>query len=103
MGRRCLRSGSAAVVKHVKVQYAPGMLLKVVFSKFAGLTAAAVPHFKNWTGAARLIAIVIALALPPNLVVIAVIWNLDRAAHDASRARPLYSPRSVAAAVAAGR
>src|SRR5260370_5404325 len=75
------------------------MLLKVVFSKFAGLTAAAVPHFKNWTVAARLIAIVVALALPLNLVVIAVIWNLDSAAHDAQRASLLYSARSVAAAV----
>jgi PAS domain S-box-containing protein len=87
------------VVKHVKVQFAPGMLLKVVFSKFARLPAAAPPHFKNWTIAARLIAIVIALALPLNLVVIAVIWNLDSAANDAQRASLLYSARSVAAAV----
>src|SRR5712691_1351590 len=75
------------------------MLLKVVFSKFAGLPAAAVPHFKNWTIAARLIAIVIALALPLNLVVITVIWNLDSAANEAQRASLLYSARSVAATV----
>jgi PAS domain S-box-containing protein len=87
------------VVKHVKVQSAPGMLLKVVFSKFAGLPAAAALHFKNWTIAARLIAIVIALALPLNLVVIAVIWNLDSAADEAQRASLIYSARSVAAAV----
>jgi PAS domain S-box-containing protein len=87
------------VVKHVKVQFAPGMLLKVVFSKFAGLPAAVPPHFKNWTIAARLIAIVIALALPLNLVVIAVIWNLNSAASEAQRASLLYSARSVAAAV----
>ena len=87
------------MVKHVKVQSAPGMLLKVVFSKFAGLPAAAVPHFKNWTIAARLIAIVIALALPLNLVVITVIWNLDSAANEAQRASLLYSARSVAATV----
>src|SRR5260370_27932600 len=99
MGRRCRRSGSTAVVKHVKVQSTPGMLLKVVFSTFAGLPAAALPHFKSWTVAARLIAIVVALALPLNLVVIAVIWNLDSAAHDAQRASLLYSARSVAAAV----
>jgi len=49
------------------------MLLKVVFSKFAGLPAAVPPHFKNWTIAARLIGIVIALALPLNLVVNTVI------------------------------
>src|SRR5260370_37455833 len=97
MGRRCLRSGSTAVVKHVKVQSTPGMLLKVVFRN--GLPAAALPHFKSWTIAARLIAIVIALALPLNLVVIAVIWNLNSAANEAQRAGLLYSPRSVAAAV----
>jgi PAS domain S-box-containing protein len=87
------------VVKHVKVQSTPGMLLKVVFCKFAGLPAASAQHFKNWTIAARLIAIVIALALPLNLVVIAVIWNLDSAADEAQRASLLYSARSVAAAV----
>jgi PAS domain S-box-containing protein len=87
------------VVKHVKVQSTPGMLLKVVFSTFAGLPAAALPHFKSWTVAARLIAIVVALALPLNLVVIAVIWNLNSAANDAQRASLLYSARSVAAAV----
>src|SRR5262245_17797320 len=74
------------------------MLLKVVFSTFAGLPAA-LPHFKSWTIAARLIAIVIALALPLNLLVIAVIWNLDSAADEAQRASLLYSARSVAAAV----
>src|SRR5712671_1511336 len=99
MRRRCLRSGSTAVVKHVKVQSAPGMLLKVVFGKFAALSAASAQHFKNWTIAARLIAIVIALALPLNLLVIAVIWNLDSAADEAQRASLLYSARSVAAAV----
>ncbi len=87
------------MVKHVKVQSTPGMLLKVVFSTFAGLPAAALPHFKSWTIAARLIAIVIALALPLNLVVIAVIWNLNSAANEAQRASLLYSARSVAAAI----
>jgi PAS domain S-box-containing protein len=86
------------VVKHVKVQSTPGMLLKVVFSTFAGLPAA-LPHFESWTIAARLIAIVIALALPLNLVVIAVIWNLNSTANEAQRASLLYSARSVAAAV----
>jgi PAS domain S-box-containing protein len=75
------------------------MLLKVVFSKFARLPAARPLHFKSWTIAARLIAIVVALALPLNLVVIAVIWNLDSAANEAQRASLLYSARSVAAAV----
>jgi len=84
-------------VKHVKVQSAPGMLLKVVFSKLTGLPAAL--HFKNWPIAARLIAIAIALALPLNLVIIAVIWNLDGAANEAQRASLIYSARAVAAAV----
>jgi PAS domain S-box-containing protein len=84
-------------VKHVKVQSAAGLLLKVVFSKFAGLPAAL--HFKNWSIAARLIAIVVALALPLNLVVVAVIWNLGSAANEAQRASLMYSARSVAAAV----
>jgi PAS domain S-box-containing protein len=87
------------VVKHVKVQSTPGMLIKVAFSKFARLPAAPLPHFKSWTIAARVVAIVIALALPLNLVVFAVIWNLDSAADEAQRASLLYSARSVAAAV----
>src|SRR5215468_1134290 len=74
------------------------MLLKVVFSKFASLPAAA-RHFASWTIAARLMAIVVALALPLNLVVVAVIWNLDSAADEAKRASLLYSARSLAAAV----
>ena len=73
------------------------MLLKVVFGKSAVVTAAR--YFANWTITARLIAIVIALALPLNLVVIAVIWNLDSAADEAQRASLVYSARSVAAAV----
>jgi PAS domain S-box-containing protein len=85
------------VAKRVDVQSAPATVPEVVFGKFAGLAAARV--FTNWTIAARLIAIVIALALPLNLVVIAVIWNLDSAADEAQRASLLYSARSVAAAV----
>src|SRR5260221_148845 len=83
MAAGVFRSGSAAVVKHVKVQSTPGMLLKVVFR----------------TIAARVVAIVIALALPLSLVVFAVIWNLDSAADEAQRASLLCSARSVAAAV----
>lgn len=97
MGRRCLRSGSANVVKRVEIQSALDTLPKVAFSKTAGL--AVVRAFTNWTIAARLIAIVIALALPLNLVVIAVIWNLAGAADEAQRASLLYAARSVAAAV----
>ena len=75
------------------------MLLKVVFSRFASLPATMAQHFTNWTIAARVMAIVITLALPLNLVVVAVIWNLDGAADEAQRASLLYSARSLAAAV----
>jgi PAS domain S-box-containing protein len=85
------------VVKEVEIQSAPDMPPKVAFNKSASL--AVVRAFANWTIAARLIAIVIALALPLNLVVIVVIWNLDGAADEAQRASLLYSARSVAAAV----
>jgi PAS domain S-box-containing protein len=85
------------VVKHVEVQSAPDTVPKVVFSKSAGLAMARA--FTKWTIAARLIAIVIALALPLNLVVVAVIWNLASAADQAQRVSLLYSARSVAAAV----
>src|SRR5262245_33040101 len=48
---------------------------------------------------ARLIATVTALALPLNLLVVGVIWDLAGAADDAQRASLLYAARSVAAAV----
>jgi PAS domain S-box-containing protein len=85
------------VAKHVEVQSAPETVPKVVFSKSAGL--AMTRAFTKWTIAARLIAIVIALALPLNLLVVAVIWNLASAADQAQRASLLYSARSVVAAV----
>jgi PAS domain S-box-containing protein len=85
------------VVKLVKVQSAPGVLLRAAFGKFAGLPAAW--HFADRTITARLIALVIALALPLNLVVVAVIWKLDRAADEAHRTSLIYSARSLAAAV----
>ena len=97
MGRGDLWSGSAAVVKLVKVQSAPGLLLRAAFGKFAGLPTAW--RFASWTITARLLAIVVALALPLNLVVVAVIWNLDRAADEAQRMSLIYAARSLAAAV----
>jgi PAS domain S-box-containing protein len=86
-----------AVLKLVKVQSAPGVLLKAAVGKFAGLPTAR--HLVNWTITARLIAIVIALALPLNFVIFAVIWNLERAADEAQRSSLIYSARSLAAAV----
>ncbi|HLK83114.1 MAG TPA: PAS domain-containing protein [Xanthobacteraceae bacterium] len=83
--------------KLVKVQSAPGVLLRAAVGKFACLPTAW--HAVNWTITSRLIAIVIALALPLNLVIVAVIWNLDRAADEAQRTNLLYAARSLAAAV----
>jgi PAS domain S-box-containing protein len=85
------------VGKLVKVQSAPGVLLRAAVGKFACLPTAW--HAVNWTITSRLIAIVIALALPLNLVIVAVIWNLDRAADEAQRTNLLYAARSLAAAV----
>jgi PAS domain S-box-containing protein len=47
----------------------------------------------------RLVAIVLILAVPLNLVIVAVIWRLHNAATDAQRMRLLYAARSVASAV----
>lgn len=58
-----------------------------------------VPSFTNWSLRARLIAIVLALALPLNLVIAAVVWSLAGAAQEAQRASLLYSARSVSAAL----
>jgi PAS domain S-box-containing protein len=85
------------VAKLVDIHSAPEALRKRSFSEIAGVAATRV--FANWTIAARLIAIVVALALPLNLLVIAVIWNLANAADKAQRSSLLYSARSVAAAV----
>jgi two-component sensor histidine kinase len=57
------------------------------------------PSFSGWSLRARLIGIVLALAVPLNLVIVAVVWRLAGAAQDAQRASLLYSARSVAAAL----
>jgi PAS domain S-box-containing protein len=56
-------------------------------------------RFARTTIQARLIAIVLALAVPLNVVVIVVIWRLASAANEMQRASLLYSARSIAAAV----
>src|SRR5215831_4313053 len=56
-------------------------------------------RFPRATINARLIAIVLTLAVPLNIVVIAVIWSLASAANATQRASLLYSARSIAAAV----
>src|SRR5215470_12769963 len=62
-------------------------------------TGDATPPFPRATINARLIAIVLTLAVPLNIVVVAVIWSLVSAANDTQRATLLYSARSIAAAV----
>lgn len=54
--------------------------------------------FSRWSIAARLTAIVLALAIPLNLVIGSVAWHFDEAAKDA-RTSLLYTARSIAAAV----
>src|SRR5215470_14017176 len=56
-------------------------------------------RFPRATINARLIAIVLTLAVPLNIVVIAVIWSLASAATATQRASLIYSARSIAAAV----
>jgi two-component sensor histidine kinase len=56
-------------------------------------------RFSRWTIGARIIAIVLALAVPLNLVIAAVVWHLAEAASEAQRTSLLYSARSVAASV----
>src|SRR5260370_482340 len=62
-------------------------------------TGDATPPFPYATINARLIAIVLTLAVPLNIVVVEVIWSLVSAANETKRACLLYSARSVAAAV----
>src|SRR5215467_12574146 len=47
----------------------------------------------------RLVLMVLALALPLNLVIVWVIWDLVHRANDAQRTSLLYSARSIAAGV----
>src|SRR5262252_3637323 len=62
-------------------------------------TGDAKPPSPRVTINARLIVIVLTLAVPLNIVVVAVIWSLVNAANETQRASLLYSARSVAAAV----
>src|SRR5215475_13658557 len=72
---------------------------KVEPGRNALTTGDATPPFRHATINARLIAIVLTLAVPLNIVVVAVIWSLVGAANEMQRASLLYSARSIAAAV----
>jgi len=56
------------------------------------------PRITGWTIAARLAAIVLTLAVPLNLVIVAVIWHLAHASSEAQRTSLLYTARSIARA-----
>jgi PAS domain S-box-containing protein len=55
-------------------------------------------RISRWTIAARIAAIVLALALPLNLVILAVVWHLAGASSEAQRTSLLYTARSIARA-----
>ena len=65
--------------------------------RLAGLQRRAV--FNRLSISARLILLVLALALPLNLVIVGVIWNLVSRADEAQRTSLLYAARSIAAGV----
>ena len=56
-------------------------------------------HLSRWTIGARIIAIVLALAVPLNLVIVAVVWHLAEVASETQRTSLLYTAQSVAATV----
>jgi PAS domain S-box-containing protein len=74
-------------------QSAPGDALDRQFARWRSWLP-----FSRLTIAARMMAIVLTLAVPLNLVIIAVIWHLSEGAMETQRASLLYTARSVAAA-----
>jgi PAS domain S-box-containing protein len=56
-------------------------------------------RFSHWTIPARIAALALTLAVPLNLVVVAVVWHLAQAESEAQRTSLLYTARSIAAAV----
>jgi PAS domain S-box-containing protein len=58
-----------------------------------------VPAFSHLSIPVRITVIVLALVVPLNLVIAAVIWRLSEAANETQRTNLLYTARSVAAAV----
>ena len=58
--------------------------------------------FKRLSIPRRLTLLVLALALPLNLVIVGVIWTLLRGANEVQRTSLLYTARSIAAGVTRG-
>ena len=57
------------------------------------------PGFSRWSIRARITALVLALAVPLNLVIAGAVWHLSKTASETQRTSLLYTARSVAAAV----
>ena len=57
--------------------------------------------FSSWTIGARIAAIVLALALPLNAVIVTAVWHLAKSTIEEQRASLLYTTRSMAAAAGA--
>ena len=57
------------------------------------------PRFSRWTIGAYVAAIVLTLAVPLNLVIVAAVWHQSNTASNEQRMSLLYTSRSVAAAV----
>jgi PAS domain S-box-containing protein len=58
-----------------------------------------VPHLSRWPIGVRIAALVLALAVPLNLVIFTAVWHLANAASETQRTSLLYTARSVAAVV----
>lgn len=56
-------------------------------------------NIASWSIPTRLTAIVLALAIPLNIVLVAVVWHLAGAAGETQRAALMYTARSIAAAL----
>jgi signal transduction histidine kinase/ActR/RegA family two-component response regulator len=63
--------------------------------RLAGLQRKAA--FKHWSISRRLILLVLALALPLNLIIVGVVWGLVSRANEIQRTSLLYAARSIAA------
>src|SRR5579862_5673367 len=79
--------------------------LASITAPMAHTVRSAIPAFRRLTAsfsrvsiAGRIVAITIALALPLNLIIAAIIWHLSDAASEAQRTSLLYTARSIAAA-----
>ena len=84
--RRLSRGGATSALRAISAQLSKHL---------AGLRAA----FSGLGISGRLILLVLALAVPLNLIILGIIWVLVNQANDARRADLLYAARSIAAGV----